>query len=93
MSPDPVETPDLTSESLHFQLLLAGTAVFLTALFWFTTSPHTNTHEAQVAVAADALVIGIEILGCYLAFVSVVFGHKLLRKRLAFDRWETTTKH
>ncbi len=81
MSQGPSETPDLSSESLHFQLLLAGTAVFLTALFWFTTSPHTNTHEAQVAAAAEALVIGIQTLGCYLAFVSLIFGHKLLRKR------------
>ena len=81
MSQDPFETPDLSSESLHFQLLLAGTAVFLVALFWFTSSPHENTYEAQVAAATVALVIGIQIVGCYLAFVSVVVGHKLLRRR------------
>ncbi len=81
MSEPTSETPDLSSESMHFQMLLAGTLIFLFALFWFTDLPHTNTHQAQAATAASGVVIGVQVLSCYLAFVSVVFGHKLLRRR------------
>ena len=81
MSQVPSETPDLSPASLHFQILLFGTVVFLVALFWLTDLPHTNTYEARAAVAASRAVIGIQTLGCYLAFVSVVLGHKVLRRR------------
>jgi hypothetical protein len=80
MSKAPIDEPDLTPASLHFQILLVGTVIFLVALFWLTDLPHTNTYEAQAAVAASRLVIGIRILGCYLAFVSVVIGHGVLRR-------------
>jgi hypothetical protein len=80
MSQVPSETPDLSPASLHFQILLSGTVVFLVALFWLTDLPHTNTYEALVAAAVSRAVIGIQTLGCYLAFVSVVLGHKVLRR-------------
>ncbi|TKJ38916.1 MAG: hypothetical protein CEE38_04255 [Planctomycetes bacterium B3_Pla] len=81
MSEIPSETPDLSPASLHFQILLAGTVIFLVTLFWLTDLPHTNTYETRAAVAASRIVIGIRILGCYLAFISVVLGHKVLQRR------------
>ena len=69
---------DPSSASLHFQVLLAGALIFLVALFWFTMLPHTNTHEQTASAAAPRLIIGVQILGCCLAFVSVVIGHKVL---------------
>jgi hypothetical protein len=81
MSEAPGETCDLSPASLHFQILLAGTVIFLVTLFWLTDLPHTNTFEAHVAVAASQIITGIQILGCYLAFVSVVLGHKVLERR------------
>ena len=81
MSESPNETPDLTPTSLHFQILLVGTVIFLVALFWLTQLPHENTHAAQTAVAVPRLVAGIQALGCYLGFVSIVLGHVILRRR------------
>jgi len=81
MTETPNETPDLSPASLAFQILVAGTLIFLVALFWVTDVPHTNTDEAQAAAAASRIVIGIRILGCYLAFVSVCLGHRVLGRR------------
>jgi hypothetical protein len=64
------EKPELAQASLHFQILLAGTLIFLGALFWIATMAHTNTDER--------IFIGILALGCYLALVSVLLGHKIL---------------
>lgn len=80
MSDAPNDTPDLTSESLHFQLLVAGTVIFLVALFWLMNMPHTKTYEARIALAASRLVAGVQALGCYAAFLAFVFAHKVLRK-------------
>lgn len=66
-------------ESLHFQFVVAGTLVFLIVLFWLTSMPHTNTREARIAMALPRLIVGLQTTGCYLAFVSVVFAHRLLR--------------
>jgi len=74
----PRESPDLSPASLHFQILAAGTVIFLAALFWFTALPHTNTYEQLAAAALPRLVLGIQLLGCYLAFVGVVLGHGVL---------------
>ncbi len=81
MSEPTSKIPDLAPESMYFQILLVGTLIFLFALFWSTDLPHTNTFQAQAAVAASRLVMGVQVLGCYLAFISVVFGHKVLRRR------------
>jgi hypothetical protein len=80
MSEEPVEQPDLAPASRHFQILLLGTVIFLIAFFSLTDLLHTNTYEAQGAIAAAQLVIGVRILGCYVAFVSVVIGHGVLRR-------------
>jgi hypothetical protein len=66
----PRDKTDLSPASLHFQILLAGTLLFLVALFWLT--------DWLAGMGAARPVIGIEVLGCYLAFVSVVIGHKVL---------------
>ncbi len=81
MSEAPSEIPDLSTASLSFQILLVGTLIFLGALFWLTDLPHANTNEARAAMAASRAVMGIQTLGCYLAFVSVVLGHKVLGRR------------
>ena len=56
----------------HFQALVAGTFVFAVAIVFFTISPHTNT--------ADSILVGMWIIAGYLAFISLIIGHALLRK-------------
>lgn len=73
------EPRDPNQESLHFQLVVAGTVVFLIVLFWLTSMPHTNTSEARIAMALPRLIVGLQTTGCYLAFVCVVFAHRFLR--------------
>lgn len=79
MSEAPSKTPDLSPASLHFQILLLGTVIFLAALFWLTQLPQAATHEARVAAAVPRLLTGIQALGCYVAFVSIVLGHRVLQ--------------
>ena len=74
------KVPDITPESMHFQLFLIGTVSVLVALFSLMNLPHTNTREAQVSAAVSRLVIGLQVLGCYFAFVGSIFGHKFLRR-------------
>ena len=81
MTKAPSETPDLSPVSMHFQILLAGSVIFLIALFWLTDLPHTNTSAARSAVAASQLITGIRILSSYLAFAIVVLGHGMLVRR------------
>jgi hypothetical protein len=64
--------------SLHFQILLAGTVIFLAALFWLADLPHTNTPDQASTVVLRVFDV-ITVVGCYLAFGSVVLGHKILR--------------
>jgi hypothetical protein len=78
---DPANVPDDFSESLYFQILLLGTILFLGALFWFGIPPHTNSFNEGVVAANASVVIGNQIQGCYLAFVSLVFAHKFLRRK------------
>lgn len=85
MSETPSRAADLSPSGLHFQILLVGTMIFLGAFFWLTWIPHTNTHDALVAAAALRLISGLQTLGCYLAFVSIIFGHRVLKSREQSD--------
>jgi hypothetical protein len=78
MSEVPNKESSRHSASLHFQILLVGTVIFVAALFWLADFPHANTpNEASMIVLRIFDVV--KAVGCYLAFVSVVIGHKMLR--------------
>lgn len=76
--PDP---PQPARRTLHFQILVAGSLIFLVALCWMTSLPHTNTREQLLTATLPRIVLGIQITGVYLVFVSVIFGQKFLCRR------------
>lgn len=84
------DEPDIPQEGMHFQLLLLATVAFLIVLFWLTELPRAKNGEVQIAAAASRISAGIQVIGCYLAFVGVLFGHKVLRgQRLPRSRPDT----
>lgn len=68
----------MKSSSLHFQIVIVGTSLFLIALFWLTNIPHTNTWEERIAIVAPRIVVALQAMGCYIAFLAVMFAHKMM---------------
>lgn len=65
--------------SVHFQLLVAGTVVFLAVFFW-VVMPET-AKSGETINAAWHLAYGLSAIAVYVAFVVVVAGHALLESR------------
>ena len=64
--------------SLRFQVLLAGTVIFLAVFFWLVVPPHTSTFEAQTANNLECLLCGLWALAVYVAFAAALLGHGIL---------------
>ena len=62
----------LKGASIHFQLLIAGTMVFLAGFFW-VVNQHGSGPEWYI-------IFGLSAIAVYLAFVVVVSGHALLER-------------
>ena len=79
MSDQSNEAADLRPESLSFHLFIVGTLVFVVLVFWLTNMPYASGYEAQFVMAVSRILLGLQVLGCYLAFAGIIFAHKLFR--------------
>jgi hypothetical protein len=69
------------SASIHFQILVAGTVIFLGIFYWLTSFPEGSTFESQVSARTSSILVGVRIIGAYVALVALVLGHALLGSR------------
>ena len=67
------------SLSVHFQVLIAGTVLFLAAFFWGTTPQHSPS--GQIVNQEFSTYFGLSAIAVYLAFVAIVVGHALLETK------------
>lgn len=63
--------------SVHFQILIVGTILFLAALFW----PILDSSNWPDARIAQCTLFSLWLLGGYMGFVVLVAGHALLENR------------
>ena len=77
------DTRAVGAASTAYQILIAGTIVFLDAFYRLTSSPIRSTFESQVLAATYSTLIGVKIIALYVAFVAIIIGHALLGSRNA----------
>ena len=80
MNEMPNKEPNRPKNGWHFRILAGGTVIFLVGLLRrLDTFPDLTNTDLRVALGLNLLIDLGKAFGCYLAFVSVVIGHKMLR--------------
>jgi len=65
----------------HFWILAVGTLIFVVLFLMGTENTHSGTVEFEILGTGRAIQRAMQIMGCYLAFVVVIVGHRLLREQ------------